>query len=362
MKVLHLPMPIGGQAWGLARGERYLGLDSDVLVLLDNWLHYPNDKAILNSMPKTLKEKLYALTKVLAEIKRIRNHYDVFHFNFGTSLLDLWQFGFPPLMDLPLYKGKIVVTYNGCDARQKYPTIGRVGFSACHNEKCYGGLCLDGKRDMIRKRKIDIFDNYASAIFAVNPDLLYFLPERARFLPYAVSKWDSINCEPFKLPGKKVKIVHSPTNREAKGTEIIMAAVEKAKEKYKDSLELITVENLPHDKALEIYRSADLIIDQILIGWYGAFSVEVMKMGKPVMVFIREEDLKFVNEGMARDCLDAFINVYPNNIFDRLCEIIENRERLKYHSEAGLEYVHKWHDPKYVASITKEAYENAVKE
>ena len=40
-------------------------------------------------------------------------------------------------------------------------------------------------------------------------------------------------------------------------------------------------------KALKIYEEADIVIDQVLIGWYGGFGVEVMKMGKPLAVYIR---------------------------------------------------------------------------
>ena len=56
------------------------------------------------------------------------------------------------------------------------------------------------------------------------------------------------------------------------------------------------------------------MIDQILAGWYGAFGVEVMKMGKPLGVFIRDEDLKFVPKDMAKDLLDTVINIHPFNI------------------------------------------------
>ncbi len=56
--------------------------------------------------------------------------------------------------------------------------------------------------------------------------------------------------------------------------------------KYKN-IRFEIIENKPNKEAIEIYKKADIVIDQVLVGWYGAFAVEVMKMGKPVAVFIR---------------------------------------------------------------------------
>lgn len=345
--------------WGLAQGERTLGLQSDVLVLLDSWLQYPADKVIFKSYQKLLMSNIFGLGILIKEIYRMRNHYDVFHFNFGTSLIDLWRVGLP-LLDLPFYKkkGKIVVTYNGCDARQKYKTIQRVSLSACHNDDCYNGRCNSGTGDKVRQRKIAKFDQYADAIFAVNPDLIYFLPKRTQFLPYAIANWAEIETLPYKGVNRKLKIVHSPTNRVAKGSDTILRSLDLLKKRYGDRMEVILVENLPQAKARQVYAEADLAIDQILIGWYGGFAVEMMKMGKPVMSFIREEDLKFIPEKMAQECRQAIIHVDPGNLYEKLCFLLENPSVLKKYREAALEYVYRWHDPVYVAGITKTVYES----
>ena len=72
---------------------------------------------------------------------------------------------------------------------------------------------------------------------------------------------------------------------------------------------------------------------------------------------IAEKDLHFIPKEMAADLKGAFINACHMDLKEMLVRCIEDREFLKRKSEAGLEYARKWHDPKYVASITKEAYE-----
>lgn len=359
MKVIHLPSSVAGNSWGLSRGERQLGLHSDVLVLHDRWFEYPADRYIFTRKPATLFGKM--LTKVylphlLREMHRVADSYDVFHFNYGTSIIDLWMFGLP-LLDLPVYKksGKIIVTFNGCDARQKYRTIERTVLSACHNQ-CHA-LCNLGIMDHVNRKKIQKFDAYADAIFSLNPDLMYFLPERARFLPYTIPSWDDI--QPVKTGNivKKIKIVHAPTSRIIKGTRYITEAIDEIKRNYGDVVELSLVENVPHKKALEQYREAHVAIDQLLVGFYGGFAVEVMKMGIPVIAYLREEDLRFLPENMAHDCRDAIIQTDPSTLYDTLCTLIENPSLLQRRQEASLEYVHRWHDPVRVAEITKSAYE-----
>ncbi|NET57863.1 MAG: glycosyltransferase [Symploca sp. SIO2E6] len=355
MKVLHLPSSVGGNAWGLAQGERFLGLDSSVLVSRQNWLQYPAD---INLNLQNYSSQPRKLAKLAQTFLEIRNKYDIFHFNFGSSLIHLPAKHLNQF-ELPFYpdKAKLFVTYNGCDARQKYLTIQRTKIAACHNTNCYGGQCNSGKLDKYRRQGINKMERYVSHIWALNPDLLYFLPKgKSSFLPYSIS-FDGIDLFPPKL-GKKLKIVHAPTNREAKGSDHILAALQKIQKTQANYIDVSLVENLPHAQALKIYQEADLIIDQVLIGWYGGFAVEAMKMGKPIIARIAQQDLHFLPEQMAKDVVETVIQAEPDTIYQVLLNCIENRQILRKKSEASLEYVNKWHNLKYVANLTKQRYES----
>lgn len=350
MKVLHLPTSVGGNSWGLAQAEKLLGIDSKVLITHSNWLNYSYD-ICLNLENKS---KITQIKRRIEAFLEIRKQYDVYHFNFGSSLIDFMQYGIH-LLDLPFYNGKKVITYNGCDARLKYSTISRVDFSACHQKDCYGGVCNSGKQDKLRLKRIQKVSKYIDHIFSLNPDLMHFLPDNTTFLPYSIAGWDIIRYYNYKIT-KKIKIIHSPTNRGAKGSNYILEALNRIKKKY-NNIEITIVENVPYEKALKLYSEAHIVIDQILIGWYGAFGVEAMKMGKPLAVFIREEDLKFIPKQMAKEIKDAIININPFNIEKELEYYIENPEMLIKKSQAVLDYVYKWHNPVYVGTLTKEVYE-----
>ena len=135
----------------------------------------------------------------------------------------------------------------------------------------------------------------------------------------------------------------------------ILEAVNRLQKKY-SNIEFVLVENMAHKAAMKLYESADLIIDQVLIGWYGGFAVEVMKMGKPVGVFIREEDLQFIPNSMANDLRDSIININTSNIFEVLEQYVLQPKDLEEKSRKAYASVDKWHDPKYIHSLVLDQY------
>ena len=212
----------------------------------------------------------------------------------------------------------------------------------------------------MRQKAIEKMMQHCAHAFALNPDLLYFLPkEKATFLPYTIPNFDAIapKTENF-FQNDKIRIVHAPTQRVTKGSAFVLQAIESLQQQFPNKIEFQLVENLPYDQALQVYRSADLVIDQLLIGWYGGLAVEVMKMGIPVMAYINEDDLHFLPEGFARDI--PIINADPHTLVQQLTAIIREREQLIEIGANSLRFVDTWHHPKYVASLTKQVYEQCA--
>ena len=349
---MHLPTSTGGNSFGLSRAERKIGLKSDVLTINKNYLDYPSDIEI--DIPKKRINKIIYLYK---NIKMINENYDILHFNFGTSLYSNDRFKVD-FLDLYFYKKdmRFFVTYNGCDCRQKYNIINNYNICACSNPDCYNGACSSEQIDLIKQRKIKKMSQFCKTIFFLNPDLKQFLPEDSIFLPYSIASWENITRKKrnYRFP---LKVVHAPSQRGAKGTIDILNIINKLQKKYPDKIEFILVEGLKNSEAIRIYEQADILIDQILIGWYGALSVEAMKAGCAVMVYIRENDLKYIPIIMHEDVKKTFINCNKDNLYDKIVDIIENPSILYQYSNFSYDYVNTWHYPDYVASITKKYYE-----
>ncbi len=54
-------------------------------------------------------------------------------------------------------------------------------------------------------------------------------------------------------------------------------------------LDFRLVEGLRHEEAVRAYEQADILVDQLLVGWYGGVAVEFMALGKPVVCFLADE-------------------------------------------------------------------------
>jgi glycosyltransferase involved in cell wall biosynthesis len=350
MRVLHCPTDTGGNPWGLSRAERGLGVESDVAIYRSSLYDYPADinfnfKKILS--PKRERKRRSFLRYAIGE-------YDVFHYNFAQSLLDYPYFLLNHL-ELPVLKKagkKIFFTFQGCDTRLRSHCRKNFSISSCR--QCGVGNCLP---DFIKKKRIQKISRFADKIYALNPDIIYNCP-KAEFLPYAsVDPKEWVPDSKEKKETKTLNILHFPTNRAIKGTKYIINAVNRLK-KEGHSLEMTLVEKVPHSALKKVYqgKEIDVVVDQLLIGWYGAVAVEAMACGIPVVCYIRERDLGFIPQQMKEDL--PIINAQPSTIYRVLKDITEKRSMLSTLSKRSRAYAEKWHDPVRIAGKVIKDYES----
>ena len=197
-------------------------------------------------------------------------------------------------------------------------------------------------------------NRFCEKIYTVNPDLLHVLPDTARFIPYGHIFPDDIEPCYLSLEDRPLRICHAPTSRQAKGTDKILAVLQSLQQQgYR--FELILVEGLSHANAMQRYRECDLLIDQIYAGWYGGLAVEVMAMGKPVMAYIRDDDLQFIPSQMADDL--PILRISPDSLEQDLKKVLEMpRGTLHEAGRKGRCYVERWHDPVKIAREISEDY------
>jgi len=350
IRVLHCPFNIGDHRWLLSRLERKLGVDSDLVIFsepafpghFDRCLHINS-----HSLPNEIKK--------ISFLKEALKKYDVFHFNAGSSI---WDNFFPGLnlLDLPILKRagkKIVVTYHGDDARQKDYYLKEYNISY-HSEKYYRSKnysLFDKLLDSNKKRRIKKYARYADKIFAISPDIMNFLPEKTELLPTCIAL-DNLLPKIKKKNTSPIKIVHAPSDRAIKGTATVVEAVKELSTKY--PLEFILVEKLNHEKALALYQSADIAIDQLIVGWYGTFAVELMARGVPVAAYLRGSDLeKFVPWRKEIPVVNAQTK---EELKEALAVLIENPTLRKSLGQKSQAYVKKYHNPYLFAQKLVKTY------
>jgi hypothetical protein len=354
MRVIHFPTSVTGNAYGLSRGERAIGLASDCLVTDGNPCGYPADRELRFRAGNGRATVAANYLRLGVEMARLVSTYDVFCCNFGQSLL-------PSLADLPLYaaRGRLFVTFNGCDARQRDRVLATDPVSACASPFCYGGLCLDGAHDRAVRERIAQVDAHADGIFALTPDLLRFLPARAQYLPQTIPTWDRLRPVYLEEVPERIVIAHAPSDRGAKGTTSVLQALYDLEDEFPDRVEVLLIEGVSNGEALTMLSRAHLLVDQVLIGWYGAVAVEAMRMGIPVLAYLSEIALAHAPREMAGECRDAVVSADPEALPRTLAGIVDDPDRLLDLSDRAQVYVNRWHNPVAVASITRACYEEA---
>jgi glycosyltransferase involved in cell wall biosynthesis len=137
-----------------------------------------------------------------------------------------------------------------------------------------------------------------------------------------------------------------------KGTHFLIEAVDSLKAEG-IPIELILVEKIPNDRALEIYRSADIIFDQCLIGFHGYFALEGMAMGKPVMCFIRKPEEYLLHP---EEC--PIINTHIKTLKADIRKLVEDREQLREIGIKSRQYIEKYFTLEAFAGRLKKAYQD----
>lgn len=340
MKIIHGPMNIGGMAGVLASAQRKLGYQARSKCLNLKNLNFKTDEYFSRmclSSEGTIQHKVCDYLGIL-------NDYDIFQFYFGFSFFR------ENLQDIPLLKKlgkKIFFYFCGCDVRDSKKTIEKYQYSAC--KECWPMFCNPN-----RIRALEYARKYADAVFVSTPDLLEFVPN-ARLLLQPI---DLELMQGLSKPSPKIKenqpfvIAHAPTSTSIKGSKYINAAVAELKDQGY-GVELILIQNKTQQETLEICQTADLVVDQLLIGAYGQVSVEMMALGKPVICYLREDLIPLYPEP------PPIINANPDNILSVLKSILDNREHIINLGEKGKKYVALYHDHLLIAKKMIDYYKNS---
>jgi hypothetical protein len=243
-------------------------------------------------------------------LARLLPRADVFHFVFGLTLV-------PQSLQFPLLRAmrkKSVMHWLGSDIRGKPPS------ALAHG----------------RRADAQIVGSY---------DAIRWVPE-AEVLPPGIDL-GSIAPVP---PSDRARplIVHAPSSRRRKGTEHVIAACDGL------DVDLELVEGLHHDEALERYRAADLVVDQLNAGWYGVFAIECMALGKPVVTFLHDEAVRRTEEAFGVEV--PIVSVTAETLRERLRPLVADAAERRRLGAASRAYVERVHDVERMADRLLDLY------
>jgi hypothetical protein len=144
-------------------------------------------------------------------------------------------------------------------------------------------------------------------------------------------------------------------DRNIKGTPAIASAVERLTREG-HNVRFIFVTGLNNVDLRYYQAQADIIVDQLWAGRYGAAAREGMMLGKPVICYLnrREIDPRYELEALKEAPL---VSATVDTIYDALKELVVNREKRLTIGKLSREYAIKWHGMANCAARYEEVYD-----
>lgn len=154
-------------------------------------------------------------------------------------------------------------------------------------------------------------------------------------------------------PHKKGLLIYHgfvPSGRDAdgkniKGTPQIIEAINRLQNEGHD-IELVNVTDKNSNEVRFIQAKCDVILDQLIYGWWGSTGVEGMALGKPVICYLRAEWKQNFLENYHEYQDLPVIEANAENIYDVLLSILKDRSILERASEKSIDFSRKHFDPK----------------
>jgi hypothetical protein len=330
LRVLHAPAEIAGQASVLAQALRDLGVEAHSLATNPGFPQYtPDEMRPYDAWPPLPRYLGY-----LGNLLRHAGRWDVYHFHFGRTLVP------PHNPDLPLYQAlgrAVVFHYHGCDIRNRIHMLETHAHATC--TECDPFCVPPRQRQILASAR-----RFVDRELVSTPDLLESAP-RATHLPVAAD----LARYPFTpTSGTPRLVLHAPTNRLIKGTRYVERAYDALRPRFPGT-GFEVVERLAWTELRDRLATADVVVDQVFMGWYGMVAVEAMAMGKPVLCYIREDF-----ERRLVDC--PIVRCTKEDLPDRLAELLADEPRRRALGEAGRRYVEREHAAPVIARRLLDLY------
>ena len=294
-RILHLPVNLAGTGWAHVNALRRKGVDARLLVFWpQRWR--PDEYDIDLDLPRQglLRQQLVQW-RALA---RYLPQTDLFHFYFGKTLV-------PKSLNMPILKAtrkRSVMHFLGDDIRNK--TLEALAY---------------------RKR----FDAIVVGSYAATR----WVPDPSAVVPPGLdlTQYDPVPA----LERERPLVVHAPSN-----------------------LEKNVVHGVPHDEAVERFKRADIVVDQLNYLWHGVFAIEAMAYGKPVVTRLDPDALRQTEEAFGLKV--PIVPATKDDLVERLRPLVESFELRKRLGEEGRAYVERVHDLEKVADRFIELYRSIL--
>lgn len=194
------------------------------------------------------------------------------------------------------------------------------------------------------RRNADILARHDLPVFVTTPDLLADVP-RARWVPLVVDV-NAWNCDLPVMERPRPIVLHAPSARWTKGTDLFLADLQDLADK--GAIELRLIEGLSWADMRAQVLAADIVVDQVAIGCYGTLACEAMAAGKPVVVHLSDDVLAAIGEDV------PVANTKPTEVRETVERLLDDRAGAQLLAAAARDFTRRVHDGRRSAAVLQQ--------
>lgn len=344
MRILIGPVEVAGVAKGLAKGLAALGVDTQVVLSIKHPFAYGNEKKgfLLTSwqflgrlraapaqsfLRKAFAVVLHKAWGFLVLLWALRT-FDAFLFLYGQTLTDT-KF---ELVILRRLGKKIVFVNVGSDFRPPY-----MDGSVSPPTDTAPNIARIAKLARKMKRKILLHEQFA--------DFIVSSPSSAHFHQRPLINWFSMgvpatfDSQPLHepAPSARLRILHSPSNPVAKGSQTICTVIEQLIDEGAP-LELICLQGVSNDEVLRQLQQCDFVVDQLYSDIpMAVFGSEAARFAKPCIVggYLAND----VNSYISKQDVPPSLYVLPEHLREAIEQLVVDTDLRRDLGRRAWEFV-----------------------
>lgn len=351
----------------LARGLRELGHQVTVASDGDGWKNYPRDIDLCRHSLGH-KDTLYFLYRLMRNLPRFRG-YDV------VQLIN-------PVF-LPLKAEAHKYFYNYLRKNNRSMFMGAFGV-----DHYYVKTCLDcttfrysdfnfgsqlrktleteiWKRDWLHGAKgrwnqwvAHDCDGIIAGLYEYYASYCHHYPQKLKFIPFPLCPGPSVADKRNTDAPVRFFIGVQRSRNAYKGTDVMLRALQRTKERYPDGCEIVKVESVPFSEYVRLMQGSDVLLDQLYSYTPAMNALEAMSKGLVVVGGGEPENYEILGESELR----PIVNVLPDeeHVYHSLCRIVEERSSLPELARQSQLYVERHHSYLKVAREYLDFWETSV--
>lgn len=240
-----------------------------------------------------------------------------------------------PMLDSAGIKHGLI--FHGSEIRDPARHRAKYQFSPFADRNDELTMRLQAANDRMREH----LEGYEGPTFVTTPDLLEYV-EGSEWLPVVVDADELASSEPV-LEREVPVVLHAPSASALKGSvfvdPVLTALDAKGVIKYQ------RVRGVPHSELIEMVKSADIVVDQLLLGSYGVFACEAMAAGRVTVGHVADHVRALVPTEL------PIVEATPDDLTEVIERLIAEREEARKLADAGPRYIREIHDGRKAVEV-----------